>query len=166
MGFERCISAVLLHEGGYVNHPADPGGETRYGISKRSYPNEDIRNLTVERAKAIYRRDFWDKAGCGNLPPGIDLIVLDAAINSGIRRSVRWLQMGLGVTADGVIGQETMAALGRQYAPAVIMRAIAIRKSWLMRLGTWKQFGKGWANRLAALEKEAIAMAESKGIET
>jgi lysozyme family protein len=81
--FDKAINFVLKHEGNYINNSKDPGGETKYGISKRSYPNEDIKNLTVDRAKEIYRRDYWDTCKCDDLPDPLDLIVFDTAINMG-----------------------------------------------------------------------------------
>ena len=89
--FDSAIQFVLEREGGYVNDPADPGGETNMGISKRAYPNEDIKNLTVERAKALYHRDYWLAAGCDALSPPLDLIVLDTAVNMGVGRARQFL---------------------------------------------------------------------------
>ncbi len=117
--FDACMKEVplrCLHEGGSavggwlceppqgVNHPKDPGGETKYGISKRSYPQVDIAALTEADAKEIYRRDFWAKIRGDDLPAGIDLATLDPSINSGRARGVRWMQQGLGIMADGVMG--------------------------------------------------------------
>lgn len=81
----------MRFEGGYVNDPADPGGETKYGISKRAYPNVDIRNLTPELAGTIYENDYWGPAGCAQLPPGMALVVFDSAVNCGVQRAVNWL---------------------------------------------------------------------------
>lgn len=91
MPFDSAIQFVLEREGGYVNDPADPGGETNMGISKRAYPNEDIKNLTVERAKALYYRDYWLAAGCDQFTPPLDLIVLDTAVNMGVGRAKQFL---------------------------------------------------------------------------
>jgi len=108
--FDDCFDKLLGHEGGYVFNPADPGGETKWGISKRSYPNLDIKNLTVEDAKRIYWRDYWLRCGCEDLPRGLAFDVFDAAVNSGANQAARWLQTALGVRADGVIGPDTKAA--------------------------------------------------------
>ena len=86
----QAMDFLIAREGGYVNDPADPGGETRWGISKRAYPNEDIKNLTLERAKELYTRDYWLKAGCDQLPSPLNLVVLDSAANLGVSRAKDW----------------------------------------------------------------------------
>lgn len=91
MSFEQALTFVLAREGGYVNDPADPGGETNLGISKRAYPNLDIRNLTPELAGLVYHKDYWLAAGCETLTPGIALVVFDSAVNCGVTRAVGWL---------------------------------------------------------------------------
>lgn len=88
--FENAVAFVLHHEGGYVNDPKDPGGETKFGISKRSYPNEDIANLTVDRAKEIYKRDYWVKAGCDALSDPLALVHFDTAVNCGLGTATRF----------------------------------------------------------------------------
>lgn len=157
--FDRCMTEVFKHEGGYVNHPSDPGGETNMGISKRSYPKEDIRGMTRERASQIYRRDFWAKIKGDDLPAGLDMVAFDAAVNSGPSRGAKWLQQALGVPADGKIGPVTINAARQQYAPAAIQRAIGFRMAFLKGLPTWSKFGKGWAKRLQAVEAAALDMA-------
>ena len=82
--WDKAIDFVLSMEGGYVNDPKDPGGETKYGISKRAYPNVDIAGLTESKAKEIYKKDYWDKCGCDGLPVGIDILVFDTAVNMGV----------------------------------------------------------------------------------
>jgi len=91
MSWEHALTWILAREGGYVNDPADPGGETNYGISKRAYPNLDIRSLTTELAGTIYRNDYWMKAGCDNLPGDMALVVFDTAVNCGVSRATAWL---------------------------------------------------------------------------
>lgn len=157
--FEACMAEVFKHEGGYVNDPHDPGGETNMGISKRSYPKEDIRGMTRARAAQIYRKDFWDKLKCDDLPAGLDLVAFDAGVNSGPARGARWLQQAVGVTADGKIGPATLMAAKSTYAPAAIMRAVGFRKSFLMQLATWERYKKGWTARLNSIEAVAGEMA-------
>ena len=135
--FDKCLAEVLRHEGGYVNHRKDPGGETNMGISKRSYPKEDIRGMTRERAAAIYRRDFWNRVRGDDLPDGLDMVAFDAAVNSGPSRGAKWLQQGVGVTADGKIGPATIAAAKSTYAPAAVQRAVGFRMAFLKGLPTW-----------------------------
>lgn len=157
--FDACLAEVLAHEGGYVNHPSDPGGETNMGISKRSYPGENIKGMTRARAAAIYRRDFWDRVRGHDLPDGIDLVAFDPAVNSGVSRGAKWLQSALGTAQDGNIGPQTVAKA--QTAPdavKVIQRACAARMGFLRGLGTWGTFGKGWARRVASVEATAVAM--------
>lgn len=155
MTFDEAFERLIGHEGGYVNHPADPGGETKYGISKRTYPGEDIKGMTLERAKAIYRRDFWGPAGCDLVPDGIKFDLFDAAVNSGAKVAVRLLQRAVGVDADGVLGPRTMQALNSTPAPRLVARFNGYRLQMLTDLSTWASFGKGWARRVAANLMEA-----------
>lgn len=157
--FDDCMAEVLPHEGGYVNHKADPGGETNFGISKRSYPQEDIRGLTVARAKELYRRDFWAKIRGDELPAGIDLATLDPAINSGVSRGVKWMQTALSVPADGQMGPQTIKAARGANPVEAIQRACAARMGFLRGLKTWGTFGKGWSRRVAAIEAAGVRMA-------
>jgi lysozyme family protein len=157
--FERALEAVLTHEGGYVNHPRDPGGETNMGISRRSYPDEDIRGMTRERAGEIYRRDFWDAVQGDHLPDGMDLVAFDAAVNSGVSRGAKWLQLALGVEADGDIGIETVSAARRADAARVISNATSRRLAWLRTLKHWRTFAVGWTRRVQSLRSEALDMA-------
>lgn len=157
--FDACMAEVFKYEGGYVNDQHDPGGETNLGISKRSYPKEDIRNMTRARAAQIYRRDFWDKLRCDELPDGLDLVEFDAAVNSGPSRGAKWLQQALGVAADGKVGMATIGAAKNTYAPAAVMRAIGFRRAFLKTLPTWERYKNGWNKRLDSVEAVASAMA-------
>lgn len=149
MNFDSAFEKVLGHEGGYVNHPLDPGTETKFGISKRTYPYEDIKNLTLVRAKDIYRKDFWDKAKCDKMPPAVAYAVFDAAVNSGISQSIKWLQRALGVTADGVVGPQTLTAITWANSEALLARFLGHRLAFMTDLVTWPSFGKGWSRRIA-----------------
>lgn len=156
--FETCLAKVLEYEGGYVNDPKDPGGETNYGISKRAYPNENIKGMTRSRAAVIYRRDYWNKVRGDDLPSGLDLVAFDAAVNSGVSRGAKWLQMALGVPADGVIGNKTLSAAAIAHPTTVINRACDYRMAFLRQLGTWGRFGKGWSNRVESVRAKSLAM--------
>lgn len=147
--FNLTVDHTLLWEGGYVNHPSDPGGETKYGISKRAYPKEDIKNLTVAKAKEIYKKDYWDKVKGDDLPAGVDTMVFDAAVNSGIGRSIKWLQAALGVTVDGVIGPKTLIAATKADPKELILELGEQRMRFLRGLKTWNTFGSGWTNRVS-----------------
>lgn len=152
--FDTCFERLVGHEGGYVNHPNDPGGETNFGISKRSYPQEDIKGMTLERAKVIYKRDFWDKAKCSRLPTGVDFDVFDTAVNSGVTRAAIFLQRAAEVIADGAIGPKTIAAVNRIPDAVIQARFNGERLDFMADLSTWPSFGRGWARRVAANLKE------------
>jgi lysozyme family protein len=145
--FDRAFSVVVGIEAGYVHDPNDPGGETKYGISKRSYPNVDIANLTVDGAKIIYLRDYWTTCACGQLPDPLALFVFDCAVNQGQGRARRILQDALGVPADGNIGPVTLAAAAKagNYQTAVFMTT---RAFLYMQDANFERYGHGWFNRL------------------
>lgn len=147
--FDQCFDKLISHEGGYVNHASDPGGETNYGISKRAYPSLDIKALTLADAKAIYKRDYWDRAQCDQLPSQLSYLVFDAAVNSGIGQSIRFLQRAVGVADDGAIGPITLSAAKRMDTESLCARFIGQRLEFMTRLSTFDVFGKGWSRRLA-----------------
>lgn len=150
LDFERAFKRLVeTTEGGYVNDPDDPGGETKYGISKRSYPHVDIRSLTLEGARAIYWTDFWLAGGMAALPPAVAGQVFDAAVNHGISTALRMMQRAAAVADDGHIGPVTRAALARMSQTDLIARFIAERLDFWRRLSGWKRYGAGWAGRAA-----------------
>lgn len=155
MNFDKAFERLIGHEGGYVNDPRDPGGETKFGISKRSYPAEDIKALTLERAKAIYRRDFWGMAGCDAVPDAMKFDLFDMAVNSGPVTAIKTLQRSAGVTPDGLLGPITLQALNSTPAPRLVARFNGHRLDFMTDLKTWPVFGKGWAKRVASNLKEA-----------
>ena len=150
MTFDEAFERLLAHEGGYVNSRADPGGETKFGISKRSYPGENIPALTIDRAKAIYRHDFWGPAGCDAMPDGAKLQVFDMAVNSGVGAAVRAIQRAVQTVPDGVLGPRTLQAIQSMPAPRFIARFNGQRLAMMADLPTWPTFGRGWAKRVAA----------------
>ena len=153
MSFDRAVEMVLKHEGGYVNDPKDPGGETRFGISKRAYPDVDILRLTEDEAKTIYRRDYWDKLRTDEIPEELAICVFDAAVNMGRDRAVRLLQRACGVAQDGVMGGNTIAAANRLVDPVV--RFSAERIIAYTGIRGFDTFGKGWLRRTVAVALEA-----------
>ena len=155
MNFDKAFERLIGHEGGYVNDPRDPGGETKFGISKRSYPAEDIKALTLERAKAIYRRDFWGVAGCDAVPDAMKFDLFDMAVNSGPVTAIKTLQRSAGVTPDGLLGPITLQALNSTPAPRLVARFNGHRLDFMTDLKTWPVFGKGWAKRVASNLKGA-----------
>jgi len=170
--FEQAFKVVIGHEGGYTANPADPanwtGGRrgigacrgTNWGISAAAYPQLDIASLTLEQAQEIYRRDYWDRARCGNLPPALALLVFDATVNNGASRAIRWLQATLRVPQDGTIGPGTLDAIEAQKSDGFRLCAEfqANRLIFMTGLATWRTFGDGWARRLCQLPFEAFRL--------
>lgn len=155
MNFDQAFETLLGHEGGYVNDRADPGGETKFGISKRSYPGEDIAGMTIERAREIYRRDYWGPAGCDAMPDAAKLQVFDTAVNSGVTTAVRLLQRAAGADVDGRLGPQTLLAVQSMPAARFVARFNGARLSFMAELPTWPAFGRGWARRVASNLMEA-----------
>ncbi len=147
MNFDIAFDRLIGHEGGYVNDPRDPGGETNWGISKRSYPTVDIKNLTRDDAKAIYLKDFWNPLG--DADPAIKFQVFDFAVNGGLSASIRKLQAAVGVADDGHWGPISAAALAKMDVNDVLLKFNAQRIRYYTALSTWPTYGKGWANRVA-----------------
>jgi len=146
--FDTAFARLVGNEGGYVNDPLDPGGETKFGISKRSYPHVDIKNLTVEQAKAIYFKDFWSLLF--DARPAIKFQAFDFAVNSGIQTAIRKLQAAIGVADDGIWGPISALKLDSMDPHDVIMLYVAERLDFWRKLSTWPRFGAGWAGRAAA----------------
>ncbi len=149
MNFDIAFDRLMGNEGGYVNNPADPGGETKWGISKRSYPNLDIANLTREQAKEIYRTDFWQRARMDEIDPAIAFQVFDAAVNHSIETAVRMMQRAAGVADDGHIGPVTIAAVRGKTVTDMLMLLTAERLEFWAKLTTFDTFGRGWTRRAA-----------------
>lgn len=151
--WESAFDLLMQNEGGYVNDPHDAGGETKYGISKASYPNEDIANLTLERAQQIYKRDYWNRCKCDQLPDALSVAVFDFAVNSGVNRAIRFLQMALRVKADGIIGNQTIGAANRLNPRQVLAEYMDRRLIFLMKQPNWRRYGRGWGNRINRTRK-------------
>lgn len=159
--FQHAIQFILEKEGalrsdmGYVNDPLDLGGETKGGISKRAYPKEDIKNLTMDRIVFLYHRDYWRQSYCAELPPGISLAVFDGAVQHGYLSSLKLLQEVIGVKADGVIGPKTKSAINAMDAEWVLARLLLRRARYYGRIiiknPSQSKFFEGWHNRLASL---------------
>ena len=156
-GFYSAVRLVFKHEGGYVNHPEDPGGETKYGISKRAYPDVDIANLTKYEAERIYKEDYWDKVMGDQLPAAIALVVFDTAVNMGIRRAVKFLQETVNAKVDGIIGPKTVANACKAFdhPEFVIDSYLNKRMKRYRALSTFKTFGKGWTRRVEDVREHA-----------
>lgn len=157
--WEKCLAHTKISEGGYVNDPIDPGGETNHGISKRAYPHLNIKSLTWKQAAAIYKRDYWDAVSGDKLPDGLDLVAFDAAVNSGVSRGAKWLQMALGVNPDGRIGPVTIKAAIDCNKDAVIRDACEYRLAFMRGLKTWYRYKNGWTRRVEGVRDTATDMA-------
>lgn len=153
MDFDKAFDRLIGHEGGYSNHPADPGGETMWGVTARvarangyTGPMKDMPRST---AKSIYRKLYWDAVKADQLPETVRFDVFDGAVNSGVSQSAKWLQRAAGVVDDGVIGPKTIAAASA-VGPVITARYNGHRLEFMASLPTWSSFGKGWARRIAS----------------
>lgn len=153
MNFDQAFEKLLGHEGAYSNNPADPGGETMWGVTKtvaRAFGYAGaMRELPVETAKDIYRKTYWAAVRADELPDSVRFDVFDAAVNHGANQSAKWLQRAVGATPDGVIGAQTVAA-ARAAGPLIAAAFNGYRLQFYADLPTWPTFGKGWARRVAA----------------
>lgn len=160
--FEYCLGRVLKHEGGYSNHPADPGGATNYGITiavaRANGYHGDMRHIPMGLVKQIYRKRYWDVLRCDDLPAGVDYAVFDYGVNSGVRRSARILQLIVGVDDDGRVGSLTIFAANAYGAKKLIEAICDERLLFLRKLRTWPTFGRGWSRRVADVRRDARAM--------
>jgi lysozyme family protein len=147
LDFETAIERILAHEGGYSNHAEDPGGETKWGIAKRSYPSVDIKALTREGAKAIYLRDFWNPVARTVDDPALRFQMLDAAVNHGMGNAVRFAQRAVGVADDGHWGRISRAALGAMNPHDAHLLFMAERFEFWAKLRGFDSFGRGWTRR-------------------
>lgn len=148
MDFEDAVEFILEQEGGYVWDANDPGGETNWGISKRAYPDLNIKELTRDDAVAIYRRDYWDAVKGDALPPYLRLMAFDCAVNQGVGRAIRLLQKSVGVKDDGVIGPLTERALVKANELQALHDMALFRHHAYTNNPSWKYYGKGWSSRL------------------
>ena len=163
MSFSTVIKMVLEHEGGYVNHPSDPGGETKYGISKRAYPEVNIADLTEEDAEEIYFNDYWNRIKGEELPAGVACVVMDYAVNSGISRASKALQSICGIAnGDGVIGPNSLNAVWTTVKNdgelSVVEGVIKQRQEFIRGLSIYETFGKGWERRITETHEKALEL--------
>ena len=147
MNFDKAFEIIIGHEGGYVNDHRDPGGETKYGISKRAYPALDIYNLTLNQAKDIYKRDYWDAVEAESIPGAARLMVFDCAVNTGVTMAKKLLQRAVGTKDDGIIGPKTRAAISN--TPDLAMKFAGFWLQYYTDLPGWPTYGKGWTRRVA-----------------
>jgi len=161
--YAKCLAQVLQYEGGYVDHPKDPGGPTNKGVTQAVYdswrktanqPTQSVRYITDLEVGAIYKQQYWDRISGDNLPAGVDFAVFDYAVNSGVSRAAKTLQSVVGVTQDGVIGPATIQATKTYVAMTVTNKRLAFMQS----LSIWSTFGKGWAARIVDVKKQILAL--------
>lgn len=167
--FRTALAAVLVHEGGYVDHPKDPGGPTNQGVTQRVYDawrmqrgleRRSVKDMTSAEVGMIYQVQYWDVIQGAKLPAGVDYVVFDGAVNSGPVQSAKWLQRALGVPADGHIGERTLRAVRECRNHDDLVAAIcAMRLAFLQALRTWATFGKGWTSRVNDVRQRGQAMA-------
>jgi lysozyme family protein len=155
MNFDQAFHKLLGHEGGYVDHPSDPGGATNWGVTqavaRQNGYTGHMRNFPVEQAKAIYKRQYWDAIRADELPPAIRYPVFDACVNSGAKQAAKWLQRAVGAGDDGVIGSQTLTAARAAHPDFVARRMMGERLQFMTDLKTWPVFGRGWARRIAEM---------------
>ena len=169
--FELAMRLLLRHEGGFVNHPKDPGGMTNLGVTKAVWDahtgkpatEADMRALTPQAVQPIYKARYWDAVRGDDLPHGLDYCLFDCAVNSGPKRAVKLLQYVLHLKVDGVIGKNTMAAIMAADPVELIEDYNQRRLDFLKSLPTWETFGKGWGKRVSEVELEAKTFARNAG---
>lgn len=164
--WEKCLETILHHEGGYVNHPKDPGGETNLGVTKRVYEEwggtKEMKDLEVADVEPIYKKNYWDRVKGDDLPAGLDLCVFDFGVNAGTGRAAKYLQTMIGTVADGGIGPNTLKALALYVESEGVEQTIrnyqAARQEYYESLSTFETFGRGWTRRVDETTKMAIEM--------
>ena len=164
VNYDKCLETILHHEGGYVNHPKDPGGETNLGVTKRVYEEfggtKDMKELTVEDVAPIYKKGYWDKMKGDDLPGGLDLCVFDFGVNAGPGRAAKYLQTQIGTVADGGIGPNTLAKpeeyIRENGEHEAVKKYQEMRQKYYESLSTFATFGKGWTRRVDETTKLAL----------
>jgi lysozyme family protein len=157
--FDLAIAFILSPdiEGEYSNDPLDPGGETRFGVSKRAYPSVNISTLTRDQAVEIYRRDYWDACHCEQFPVPIAIALFDGAVNQGPKKAIKTLQQALGVTPDGIVGDETLEAANRAVPNETLVQYLS-RRAMAYSEGALR-YRRGWFVRLFRLQRAIVELA-------
>ncbi len=167
--FNRALQCVLVHEGGFANHPKDPGGATMKGVTLLTFRKffgadktvEELKHITQEQLARIYRAGYWDKCCCDQLPDGVDYAVFDFAVNSGPGRAAKVLQAVLNAKQDGAVGPVTLGLVAALKPEVIINDFCDRRLTFLQQLDTFATFGKGWSRRVTEVRQTAQAMASS-----
>lgn len=164
--FDKSLKLVLTHEGGWFDHPKDPGGATMKGIIIKVYEKfkgrpvtkDELRNITDEEVRTIYKQNYWDKMKCDDLPYGVDHIVFDAAVNTGLRQCTLFLQRSVETADDGILGPKTLKAAQETDPRKLIVRFSIHKENFYKSLKTFPHFGRGWLNRTEKVLAEALSM--------
>ena len=155
MNFETAFDLLITHEGGFSNHPDDPGGATMYGVTEAVARAEgytgSMKDLTLDFAKSVYRKRYWDACRCDQMPDPLRYPLFDAAVNSGPGQAIKWLQLAVGVKVDGAIGPVTQQAVNVLPAQVTRQKMVGARLRFMTNLANWPSFSKGWARRIAAI---------------
>ena len=168
--FDKCFKELLKHEGGYVNHPSDPGGITNLGVTKKVWEEwvghevsaDDMKGLKPDDVKHLYHNRYWDACKCDDLPSGVDYCVFDTAVNSGRVRAVKFLQAVAGTVPDGSIGPVTIASVNNRGSNLTINQFCDKREAFWRSLSTFNTFGKGWLRRGEEVRAKALEMANER----
>jgi len=164
--WDNAFKLMLKSEGGFVNHPSDPGGMTNLGVTKATWENwvgresdeAEMRGLTPEKVEPLYKKKYFDAVRGDELPMGLDYLMFDFAVNAGAGRAIKTLQTAVGVTPDGGFGPMTMAAVQATDPVDLIERFSQAKEDFYRSLTTFATFGKGWLNRVADVKVKASAM--------
>ena len=164
--WSNAFALMLKSEGGFVNHPSDPGGMTNLGVTKATWENwvgresdeAEMRGLTPEKVEPLYKKKYFDAVRGDELPMGLDYLMFDFAVNAGAGRAIKTLQTAVGVTPDGGFGPMTMAAVQAVDPNELIERFSQAKEDFYRSLTTFATFGKGWLNRVADVKVKASAM--------
>jgi lysozyme family protein len=164
--WQKSFELMLKSEGGFVNHPSDPGGMTNLGVTKATWENwvgresdeAEMRSLTPEKVEPLYKKKFFDAVRGDELPVGLDYLLFDFAVNAGAGRAIKTLQSAVGVTPDGGFGPLTMAAVQAIEPQELIERFSQAKEDFYRSLNTFNVFGKGWLNRVADVKLKANSM--------
>jgi len=164
--FDKCLEMLLSHEGGFVNHPEDPGGITNLGVTKKVYDEwtgsesteQEMRDLTPEDVAPIYKKNYWDRVKGDSLPSGLDWACFDWAINSGSGRPAKAVQRAVGATQDGAIGPQTLGLIMEKDPEEIINYVYGVRQDFYKSLKTFETFGRGWTRRNKETLHQALEM--------
>jgi lysozyme family protein len=164
--FDEALKAILKHEGGFVNHPRDPGGMTNLGVTKKVWEawvgkvvdESEMRALTPATVAPMYRKNYWDAVKADELPAGLDYLMFDFAINAGANRAIKTMQKAIGTNPDGIIGAKTLGALKNSDQKDLISKFSIEKELFYKALPTFATFGKGWMRRVAEAQSHAVTM--------